>query len=128
MNVIKIMAVFLFVITTVSAQEIQFKEEIIDFGRVAYGTEGNKVFEFTNVGSEPLVIKEVKSNCGCTVPRKPEKPIMPGKKSYIEVAYDTKRIGGFMKSLVVYSNSKEQRKVIKIKGFVEKINNTVVSN
>ncbi|CAM1362046.1 DUF1573 domain-containing protein [Tenacibaculum xiamenense] len=128
MNVIKMMVVLLLGVTTMAAQEIEFKQETIDFGKVAYNSEGKRTFEFTNVGSEPLIIKEVKSSCGCTVPRKPEKPIMPGEKSYIDVAYDTKRIGGFMKSLIVYSNSKEQRKVIKIKGFVERINNTIVSN
>ncbi len=128
MNIVKIIAVFLFGMITASAQEIQFKQETIDFGKVAYKSEGKRTFEFTNVGFEPLIIKEVKSTCGCTVPRKPERPIMPGDTSYIDVVYDTKRMGGFVKSLVVYSNAKKERTVIKIKGFVEKINNVVVSN
>ena len=38
----------------------------------------------------------------------------------IEVAYDTKRPGGFSKAITIFSNAKNERKMVKIKGYVEK--------
>ncbi|WGH76379.1 DUF1573 domain-containing protein [Tenacibaculum tangerinum] len=109
-----------FITLTVSAQEFKFETETIDYGKVAIGSEGKRVFEFTNVGDAPLIIQDIKSTCGCTVPTKPEKPIMPGEKGQIEVSYDTKRLGGFSKAITIISNAKVKRKMIKIKGFVAK--------
>ncbi|MEQ3500176.1 DUF1573 domain-containing protein [Tenacibaculum sp. SSH1-16] len=109
-----------FITLTVSAQEFKFETETIDYGKIAYGSEGKRVFEFTNVGEAPIIIKDIVSPCGCTVPTKPEEPIMPGKKGQIEVSYDTKRLGGFSKTLTVISNAKNKRKRVKIKGFIVK--------
>lgn len=109
-----------FITLTVSAQEFKFETETIDYGKIAYGSEGKRVFEFTNIGEAPIIIKDIVSPCGCTVPTKPEKPIMPGKKGQIEVSYDTKRLGGFSKTLTVISNAKNKRKRVKIKGFIVK--------
>lgn len=109
-----------FITLTVSAQEFKFESETIDYGKVEYGSEKKRVFEFTNVGDEPIIIQNISSPCGCTVPKKPEKPIMPGEKGEIEVSYDTKKPGGFSKTLTVFSNAKEKRKKIKIKGYIVK--------
>lgn len=110
------------------AQEIEndqpifkFDTEIINYGKIAIGTDGKRVFEFTNTGKSPLIITRVQASCGCTVPKKPENPIMPGEKGKIEVSYDTKRPGGFSKAITIFSNAKTSRKIIKIKGYVEKV-------
>ncbi|MCG8805388.1 DUF1573 domain-containing protein [Tenacibaculum finnmarkense] len=105
---------------TVNAQEFKFETETIDYGKVGIASEGKRTFEFTNIGDEPIIIKDVISSCGCTVPKKPEAPIMPGQKGQIEVSYDTKKPGGFSKTLTVVSNAKTKRKRIKIKGFIAK--------
>ncbi|WP_435261029.1 DUF1573 domain-containing protein [Tenacibaculum sp. nBUS_03] len=105
----------------ISAQEFKFEEETINYGKITQGSEGTRTFEFTNIGDAPLVIKEIKSTCGCAVPKKPEKPIMPGKKGQIQVSYDTNRPGSFSKAVTIYSNAKNKRTMIKIKGFVSKL-------
>ncbi|WP_233899210.1 DUF1573 domain-containing protein [Tenacibaculum piscium] len=110
----------LFITLTVSAQEFKFETETIDYGKIAVGSEGKRTFEFTNIGDEPIIIKDIISACGCTVPKKPEAPIMPGQKGSIDVSYDTKRIGGFSKALTIVSNAKNTRKRVKIKGFISK--------
>ena len=60
----------------VQAQEktakIEFKTETIDYGEIEKGRDGVRVFEFKNTGDAPLVISDVKSSCGCTIPKKPE--------------------------------------------------------
>lgn len=98
--------------------KIEFKSDTIDYGEIAKGSDGVRVFEFTNTGSEPLIISDVKSSCGCTVPEKPKDPIAPGKNGQIKVKYDTNRVGPIRKTVTVYSNATEPIKALKIKGEV----------
>lgn len=98
--------------------EISFKQETIDYGKIAKGSDGVRVFEFTNTGNQPLIISDVKSSCGCTVPKKPEGPVAPGASSTIQVKYDTNRVGPIRKTVTVYSNASESIKALKIKGEV----------
>jgi hypothetical protein len=110
----------LFISFTINSQEFKFEEETIDYGKINKGSNGERIFSFTNIGDAPLIIQNVQSSCGCTIPKKPEKPIMPGEKGEIKVSYDTKRVGGFSKQITITSNAKIARKVLKIKGLVEK--------
>ncbi|MFT4684318.1 MAG: hypothetical protein ACI8RP_000394 [Urechidicola sp.] len=98
----------------------EFETETIDYGKIEKDSDGLRAFIFTNVGTQPLVISQVKGSCGCTVPTKPEDPIMPGEKGEIKVKYATNRIGGFSKTITITSNATEARKVIRIKGIVLK--------
>jgi hypothetical protein len=115
-------AIFIFAgVATAQAQKVakfEFKTETIDYGVIKKGSDGVRVFEFKNVGDAPLVIEDVKSSCGCTVPKKPEKPIMQGETGKIEVKYDTNRVGHIRKTVTVYSNADEPIKGLKIKGQV----------
>jgi hypothetical protein len=116
---ISILILFLFSFS-INAQEFKFEKATIDYGKISKGANGERIFIFTNIGDQPLIITNIKSSCGCTIPKKPEGPIMPGKKGEIKVSYDTKRVGGFSKSITIFSNAKESRKIIKIKGIVSK--------
>jgi hypothetical protein len=108
---------------TVRAQEktakIEFKSETVDYGEIAKGSDGVRVFEFTNTGGAPLIISKVSSSCGCTIPKKPEAPIMPGETGEIQVKYDTNRVGPIRKAITVISNADTPTKVLKIKGEVK---------
>jgi len=113
---------------SVQAQaKIEFKSETIDYGNIAKGSDGIRVFEFTNTGDAPLIISNVKSSCGCTVPEKPKDPIAPGANGEIKVKYDTKRVGPIRKTVTVYSNASEPIKALKIKGVVE-ANKSILEN
>jgi len=112
--------VIFFITFSLNAQEFKFEAEVIDYGKVDKGSDGSRVFVFKNIGDQPLIIKNIQSSCGCTVPKKPENPIMPGKIGEIKVSYDTKRVGGFSKAITIFSNAKNARKVIKIRGIVNK--------
>lgn len=118
MKALGTLIVILFLSISVNSQEFKFEKEIIDYGKIDKGSNGERVFVFTNVGDAPLIIKNIQSSCGCTIPKKPKEPIMPGQKGEIKVSYDTKRVGGFSKMITIYSNAKNARKVIKIKGYV----------
>ncbi len=108
---------------SLTAQEtgakIEFKTETVDYGQIEKGSDGIRVFEFTNTGSAPLIISKVSSSCGCTIPKKPEEPILPGKTGEIQVKYDTKRVGPIRKAITVISNADTPTKVLKIKGEIK---------
>ena len=110
---------------SVSAQDtasIQFKQETLDYGVIAQGSDGVRVFEFTNTGNAPLIISKVSSSCGCTIPKKPEEPVLPGESGEIQVKYDTNRVGPIRKAITVISNADTPTKVLKIKGEVKAAN------
>ncbi|WP_299368166.1 DUF1573 domain-containing protein [Winogradskyella sp.] len=106
--------------------KIEFKTTVIDYGTIEKGSDGVRTFEFTNTGNAPLVISNVKSTCGCTVPKKPEGPIMPGETGEIEVKYDTNRVNYIRKTITVTSNAETEMVALKIKGRVIDPNNTSV--
>ncbi|MCE2611439.1 DUF1573 domain-containing protein [Flavobacteriaceae bacterium D16] len=101
--------------------KIEFKAETLDYGVIEKGSDGVRVFEFTNTGDAPLIISKVSSSCGCTIPKKPEKPILPGETGEIQVKYDTNRPGPIRKAITVISNASTPTKVLKIKGEVKTI-------
>ncbi|MEM9679982.1 MAG: DUF1573 domain-containing protein [Bacteroidota bacterium] len=114
----------------VSAQEkvakIEFKSKVIDYGTIEKGSDGVRTFEFTNTGDAPLIISNVKSTCGCTVPKKPDGPIMPGDTGEIQVKYDTNRVNPIRKTITVISNADTPTVALKIKGLVVDPNKTSV--
>ncbi len=106
-----------------SGAKIEFaaKDNTIDYGRVSKGSDtGIRIFEFTNTGDAPLIITNVLSTCGCTVPTKPTGPIMPGKTGKIEIKYNMTP-GPIRKTITVESNAvnyEDGRVALKIKGEV----------
>ena len=99
--------------------KIEFKSETVDYGEIEKGADGIRVFEFTNTGDAPLIISKVSTSCGCTIPKKPEEPILPGKTGEIQVKYDTNRVGPIRKAITVISNADTPTKVLKIKGEIK---------
>ena len=98
--------------------KIEFKTDVIDYGTIEKGSDGVRIFEFTNTGNAPLIISNVKSTCGCTVPKKPDGPILPGETGKIEVKYDTNRVNPIRKTITVTSNADTPTVALKIKGLV----------
>lgn len=106
-----------------SGAKIEFKNNgtTIDYGTVSKDTDsGIRSFEFTNTGDAPLIITNVQSTCGCTIPTKPKEPIMPGKTGKIDVKYNMNP-GPIRKTITVESNATNYeggRIPLKIKGEV----------
>lgn len=95
-----------------------FESTVIDYGTIEYNSDGVRAFKFTNTGTAPIIISQVKGSCGCTVPTKPNGPIMPGESAEIGVKYATNRVGQFTKTVTVTSNATEPIITLKIKGNV----------
>lgn len=98
--------------------KIEFKTDVIDYGTIEKGADGVRTFEFTNTGEAPLIISKVSSTCGCTVPKKPDGPIMPGDTGEIQVKYNTQRVMPIRKTITVLSNADTPTVALKIKGNV----------
>jgi hypothetical protein len=95
--------------------------DVHDFGKIPEGPVAQHIFEFTNVGKEPLIIQNASASCGCTTPEWPKEPILPGKKGKITVRYNTQGRGNqpFDKSVYITSNvTDKERYELHIKGFV----------
>jgi hypothetical protein len=87
---------------------IQFKDSVIHAGKIEEGKLLDVEFEFTNTGTEMLIIKNVSASCGCTIPEKPEEPIAPGQSGKIKATFDSKgRAGLNQKAITVIANTKE---------------------
>ncbi len=98
--------------------EITFENIVHNYDTIKKGSDGACEFKFKNTGKEPLILSNVRSSCGCTVPTWPKDPILPGKTGVINVVYDTQRVGGIYKSITVLSNAKTSTVVLSIKGMV----------
>jgi hypothetical protein len=74
--------------------KIKFREESKDFGKMKQGKILTHVFVFKNEGDETLVIKRVKTSCGCTAALLSKKEIAPGAEGEIKLTYNTKGYQG----------------------------------
>lgn len=114
-----------FVLTsgTASAQdnekaEFKFNEEKHDFGKIPQGTPVTTEFVFTNVGTAPLILSEVRPTCGCTIADYTKTPVKPGEKGTIKITYNAAAAMPFNKTIVVKSNAKTPEKYLNIVGEV----------
>ena len=86
--------------------QFKFDDVTHDFGTIPEGPQAEYYFEFTNVGSEPLIIQNATASCGCTTPEVPRQPILPEQKGKIKVVYNTQgRVGPFNKEIYIQSNA-----------------------
>ena len=127
-NAILLISVFLFCSVTALSQNtsqpedkvVSFDTKTHDFGDVLI-TDGplSCKFVMTNISKSPIVIHNVVSSCGCTVPDYDKKPIEPGKSTAIEVTYSNDQGPyPFNKTITVYVSGVNRPVVLKIKGEV----------
>lgn len=108
-------------ILTATAQPTMIKAEkdSVDLGTVKYGEKKNAVFKVTNRGDSPLIIRDVRTSCGCTNASWDKHPVKPGKTTEISVVFEPNSLGKFIKSIDILCNIPEQVYSLKILGQVE---------
>ena len=98
---------------------IKFEEEVHDFGKIIEGETVSFSFKFTNTGKSDLVIADVSTSCGCTVPSFPRTPIHPGEKDVIKISFNSAGKRGFQtKNIVVVANTQPNTTMVRIKAQV----------
>jgi hypothetical protein len=98
---------------------VQLIDSVFAIGKIKEGENASFSFRFKNTGQKPLVISSANASCGCTVPEKPEQPIMPGETGFIKVVFHSKgRIGPIQKEVQVVSNAYPEIPVLHLTGEV----------
>lgn len=93
---------------------------VYDYDTIDQKNDGKISFIFYNQGKEPLIINDVATSCGCTVPSWSKKPVLPNQSGTIQLDYNTSILGEFRKTVVVYSNVENMpHAILKIKGYVK---------
>ena len=107
-------------LTAPAHAQLIFTPDSWDFGTISE-TDGRVSHTFTgeNRSDKPVVILDVVTTCGCTVPDFSKTPILPGEKTQITVTYDpANRPGSFTKELWVYSSEKRKIATLTVQGSV----------
>jgi len=95
--------------------KILFAENSFNFGDISQGDQVEHIFELENIGNEPLILSDVRTTCGCTVPEWPREPLPPGSKASLRVVFNsTGKIGMQNKVITVMSNAVNSPARIKI--------------
>ena len=98
---------------------MSFDKTTHDFGVIQNGTPVETVFSYTNTGQAPLVIADIKSTCGCTVPKDwSREPLNPGESSQFTVKFDGKGLNNTSKTVTVTANTQTGRETVKITAFI----------
>ncbi|MCB9196936.1 MAG: DUF1573 domain-containing protein [Flavobacteriales bacterium] len=97
----------------------EIKERTIYFDTLKQGDPCTRDFYIKNVGSEPLIVFQANTSCGCDMGTWPRDPILPGDSGKLNYKYDSNRIGMLNKSMTIKTNDTiEPYIVVKFKGFV----------
>ncbi len=99
---------------------VQLIDTVYNFGTIAEGESVTYNFRFKNTGNKPLVVSSASASCGCTVPEKPEKPIMPGETGFLKVVFNSRGKSGHQeKAIIVAANVKPFFPEFKLTGEVK---------
>ena len=107
----KILASLVFVAVAAIGAHAQAKFEFtagdsFDFGTVKDGEKVVHVYEYKNVGNQPLMIQKAEAGCSCTSADWTKTPVLPGKTGKVTVTFDSKdKVGPAMKEITIKSNA-----------------------
>ncbi len=100
--------------------EVQGIDTTYNFGNIKEGEKVAFSFRFKNIGKKPLVITDAFASCGCTVPEKPERPVLPGEIGLLKVVFSSKGKAGHQeKAITVQSNASPTFPALKLVGEVD---------
>ncbi|MCL2097498.1 MAG: DUF1573 domain-containing protein [Bacteroidales bacterium] len=98
---------------------IVFTSLVHDYGQIVQGSGPQTCkFEFTNTGTEAIVIQTVQASCGCTSPSYTREPVAPGGTGEILATYSPGAAMPFEKTITVRSNAQPSAIMLRIKGVV----------
>lgn len=105
----------------VGGGKIAFVENKFDFGTIKEGAVVEHTFKFKNEGTEPVILAQVSTSCGCTTPNYTKEPILPGKEGEVSVSFNSAGHPGVQqKFITITSNAENAIETVELKGTVEK--------
>ena len=99
---------------------IRFDQEVYTFQPVLEGDAVEVTFAFRYMGSQPLIIHDVSTSCGCTTAEFPSGPLKPGERGAVRTTFRSRGYSGDVGlTLVVKSNdAKDPMRTLYIRGKV----------
>jgi Protein of unknown function (DUF1573) len=116
-----LLALLLLAADAMAAQPaIRFDQEVYTFQPILEGDAVEVAFAFRNMGSQPLVIHDVSTSCGCTTAEYPSGPLKPGDRGVVRTTFDSRGYNGDVDlTLLVKSNdTKDPMKALHVRGKV----------
>ncbi|WP_100612025.1 DUF1573 domain-containing protein [Confluentibacter lentus] len=107
---------------------LQFEKTTHDFGEIEANQAVETVFKYTNTGDAPLVITDIKSSCGCTVPQDwSREPLAKGESGQFTVNFNGSGSNSVSKTITVTANTEKGTETVRITAFVKPNPNAAVS-
>ena len=105
-----------------NAPQIEFAQVNKDFGTVSEGQVIEHDFIFTNTGKSDLIIRKIRSSCGCTTAAPKVSVLKPGEQTSLSASFKTSGFTGRQsKTVTVISNDpKRSTVVLRLSGTVTK--------
>jgi len=100
-----------------------FEKTSHDFGQIIRGEKVSYRFKFKNSGKLPLIITDVPSSCGCTVPEFSKLPVSPGEEGFVLVTFNSQTESGYRsKTVTVVTNGQPRTQTLTISANVVSAN------
>jgi hypothetical protein len=94
---------------------ITFEETSFDFGDIYQGDKVEHTFKLENTGTQPLIITNVQTTCGCTATEWPREPVLPGESANLKVNFNSAgKYGRQNKVISIISNATSPMNQVKI--------------
>ena len=90
-----------------------------DFGDLLRNEPATFEFKFKNISDKPIVIDNVRPECGCTAPDWDNIPILPDSTGTLSITFDASKKGYFYKKIKVFFSGQRKGEKIYVEGFVE---------
>ena len=87
---------------------VSFEKDTLHLGRVNIGETVSVTFKFINTGSTPLLIRNIRTTCGCTNVLWGKKPLLPQQMGSLKINFIGEHKGHFVKTIYVLCNVEKQ--------------------
>ncbi|ASB48085.1 DUF1573 domain-containing protein [Alkalitalea saponilacus] len=103
-----------------NAPKIEFSQTTFDFGEIKQGEIINHSFIVTNSGKSDLILRRVRTSCGCTASNPDRSIIPPGQSTSVPVTFNSRgRSGRQNQSITIYTNDPDRSaSILRLSGVV----------
>ena len=104
-----------FMVLSLSAQSLTFKEELIDAGLTQWYHPISATFVYTNTSGAALTIEDVDPGCGCMEPQWDKSTIAAGAQGRIVITYNAELLGRYDRLIAVKTSADETPQMLRMK-------------
>ncbi|MCL3778793.1 DUF1573 domain-containing protein [Prolixibacteraceae bacterium JC049] len=105
-----------------NAPIVTYNQKVFDFGEILEGDRIEHVFKITNDGKRNLIIRNIRTTCGCTAARPNKDVLIPGETTELKVSFNSRgKIGRQSKPITIITNDpKNPMSSIRLMGVVKR--------